>query len=299
MPARLACAIALVGALWAGRAGADASVERGRYLFNAAGCGGCHTDVKNNGPSMAGGRALITAYGTFFTPNITPDPATGIGVWSDDDFVRAMREGVSPAGDHYYPVFPYPSFTGMTDGDLLDLKAYLFSLPPVARPNRPHELEAPFGWRFLMAGWKWLYFQEGPLRPDPARGAAWNRGAYLVEAVGHCGECHTPRGALGALDRGHWLAGTTDGPEGRGVPNITPDPETGIGKWGDADIGRVLAMGMLPDGDFVGGAMAEAVDGFRHLTEADVAAIVEYLRAVEPVVNRIAKPKPAATSEWE
>ena len=296
----LACLAGLVGLVWTAPAFGQTSVERGAYLFNAAGGCSCHTEVKNNGPLMAGGRAMTTAYGTFFTPNITPDPETGIGAWSDEDFVRAMREGTSADGYPYYPAFPYPAFTGMTDEDLLDLKAYLFSRPPVERSNRAHELDAPFGWRFLIEGWKALYFEEGPFVADPGRTETWNRGAYLVEAVGHCGECHTSRGILGALDRDRWLAGTADGPDGRSVPNITPDPETGIGNWSDDAIARVLRTGMLPDGDFVGGVMGEAQEGFRHLTDADVAAIVEYLRRVPAVVNRVTRSKPAApTNEWE
>jgi len=277
-----------------------AAIERGAYVFNTSGGCSCHTDVKNDGAHLAGGRALVTPFGTFYSPNITPDPETGIGAWNDAGFIRAMREGVSPAGEHYYPAFPYPAFTGMTDQDLLDLKAYLFTLPAVSRSNEDHELDLPFAWRFMVGAWKFLNFESGPFVPDPDRDAAWNRGAYLVGSVAHCGECHTPRDMLGGLDRDLWLAGTTAGPEGGGVPNITPDPETGIGAWSDSAIRSVLARGMLPDGDFVGGAMAEAVKGFKHLTDSDLDAIVAYLRAVPPVVNRIGKPPPAKTSnEWE
>jgi mono/diheme cytochrome c family protein len=283
---------------WAAPAGAQqasdpAAVERGAYVFNAAGGCSCHTDVENQGQHLAGGRALATPFGTFYAPNITPDPATGIGSWSDVDFVRAMREGEAPDGSPYYPAFPYPAFTGMTDADLLDLKAYLFAQPAVANANREHELDAPFGWRFLMRGWRMLYFTPGPFVPDPVRSEALNRGAYLVEAMGHCGECHTPRGALGGLDHDLWLAGAADGAEGDATPNITPDAETGIGSWSDDAVRSVLSTGMLPDGDFVGGAMAEAVEGFRHLTPADLDAIVAYLRAVPPVHNQIGKPAAA------
>lgn len=294
-----ALAVAL-GLSWAAPILAEPSIERGAYLFNAAGGCSCHTDVKGGGPPMAGGRPLSTAYGTFRTPNITPDGPTGIGDWSDEDFIRAMREGVAPDGGHYFPAFPYPAFTGMTDADLLDLKAYIFSLRAVERENRAHELDPPFGWRFLVAGWKLLYFDEGPFRPDPDRPAAWNRGAYLVEAVAHCGECHTPRGFLGGLDRDLWLAGTKEGPEGGVIPNITPDPATGIGRWSDDAIVRVLSLGMLPDGDFVGAGMAEAVDGFKHLSADDLAAIVTYLRALPPVENDVTPAKTEQpASAWE
>lgn len=301
-------ALAILGAgclvLAAGTAGAQdldpAAVERGAYVFQASGGCSCHTDIKNDGPPMAGGRALATPFGTFFSPNITPDTATGIGAWTDADFVRAMREGRSPAGDHYFPAFPYPSFTGMNDEDLLDLKAYLFTLPPVERANREHELDPPFGWRFMVGPWKLLNFKAGPFEPDPGRTEAWNRGAYLVEAVAHCGECHTPRGALGGLDRDLWLAGTKDGPEGGAVPNITPDEATGIGRWSDGDIARVLRSGMLPDGDFVGGGMAEAGEGFKHLTDDDIAAMVAYLRALPAIANQVTAPEPEQpASAWE
>ena len=146
---------------------------------------------------LAGGAALLTPFGTFYGPNITPDPDHGIARWSDADFIRAMREGTAPDGRHYYPAFPYTSFTLMTDEDLLALKAYIFTLPPAAVPSRPHDLSFPFGFRGLMWTWKLLYLAPGPFVPDPARDADWNRGAYLVEGVGHCGECHTPRGFLG------------------------------------------------------------------------------------------------------
>jgi len=216
----------IAGAAWAQPA--PDLVRRGAYVFAAAGCISCHTDFKNKGKPLAGGRALKTPFGTFYGPNITPDPVYGIGRWSDADFIRALREGVSPSGDDYFPVFPYTAFSQMTDGDMVAMKAYIFSLPAVARPNRAHDVPAPFRWRFLQRFWKWLYFAPGPYRPDPVRGAEWNRGAYLVRALVHCGQCHTPRNALGALDRDRWLAGADDGPDGEGTPNITPHRESGL-----------------------------------------------------------------------
>jgi len=274
-------------ACWAASAAADqAQIERGAYLFVAADCGPCHTNVEAKGPLLAGGRPLATPFGTFYSPNITPDPDTGIGRWTDADFIGALRHGVSPAGDHYFPAFPYPSFTGMTDQDILDLKAYLFSLPPVAQPNREHEIDVPYGWRFSVWFWKQLNFTEGPFAPDPAQNAEWNRGAYLVEALGHCGECHTPRGWLGGVDTAAAYSGNTEGPDGEKVPNITPDPETGIGTWSPADIVRVLRTGQLPDGDFVGSIMGEVVDASTSkLTDADRQAIATYLATVPPVAN--------------
>jgi mono/diheme cytochrome c family protein len=267
-----------------------AQIERGAYIFAAADCGACHTNVKEKGPLLAGGRPLATPFGTFHSPNITPDPETGIGRWTDADFVRALREGVSPDGSHYFPAFPYPSFTGMTDQDMLDLKAYIFSLPPVVQPDREHEIDFPFGWRFSVWFWKQLNFTEGPFAPEPARSAEWNRGAYLVEALAHCGECHTPRSWLGGLDRAAAYSGTTDGPDGEKVPNITPDPETGLGTWSATDVIRLLRTGQLPDGDFVGSVMGEVVEnGTSKLTDADRAAIAAYLAGLPSIANPEAK----------
>lgn len=291
---RLAWALAalLVAATTgAGAADADpAAVARGAYIFAAAGCGYCHTDTKNSGMPLAGGRALDTPFGRFYTPNITADPDTGIGRWSDADFLRALREGVAPDGSYLYPAFPYTSYAKATDQDLLDLKAYIFSLPPVGAANKPHELDFPFGWRSLLAVWRWLNFDPQPVVADPTRSAAWNRGAYLAEALGHCQECHTPRGLLGGLDYDQAFAGTSDGPDGAKVPNITPDPETGIGGWSAAQVARVLTDGALPDFDYVGGAMTEVVrNSTSALSAEDRAAIAEYLLALPPIRNADAR----------
>ncbi|MCI0684726.1 MAG: cytochrome c [Gemmataceae bacterium] len=285
----LAPAVALV--CWATPGHADqAQIDRGAYIFTAADCGSCHTNVKAKGPPLAGGRPLATPFGTFYSPNITADPETGIGRWTDADFIRALREGVSPEDDHYFPAFPYPSFTKMTDQDILDLKAYIFSLPPVAQADREHEIDFPFGWRFSVWFWKQLNFTEGAFAPDPAKSADWNRGAYLVEALAHCGECHTPRGWLGGSDTSAAYSGTPDGPEGEKVPNITPDTDTGIGTWSSADVLRVLRTGQLPDGDFVGSVMGEVVEtSTSKLTDADRQAIAAYLATLPPVANPEAK----------
>lgn len=279
------------GLAWAGAALADeAAVKRGAYLVMAGGCVACHTDTKKKGPFLAGGRPIKTPFGTFFGPNITPHPEYGIGKWSDRDFVRAMREGVNPDGSHYFPVFPYNSFSGMTDRDLADIKAYLFSVEPVVRTNRRHDIAFPFGWRFLQTFWKWLYPAPGPFVPDPKRTAGWNRGAYLVTALAHCGECHTPRTLLGGLDRELWLAGTADGPEGELVPNITPDDETGVGGWSPDDIATYLKSGLTPDGDFAGSLMADVIEhSTSNLIDADIAAIIEYLKSLKPIRRRLRK----------
>lgn len=271
---------------------ASGDAARGKYLFAAAGCQGCHTDVKNKGKPLAGGREMKTPFGTYFSPNITPDKETGIGNWSDADFIRALRDGVSPDGSHYFPVFPYPSYTGMTDRDMLDVKAYIFTTPTVRKTNTQHRTLPPFGTRFLIGPWKALYFDPGPYKPDPAKSKEWNRGNYLVNALGHCGECHTPRNAMGAMNSDMALAGTSDGPEGGLIPNITPDKETGIGKWPEVDLKSLLDSGMLPDGDFVGSDMGEVVDrATSKLTKADLKAMITYLRAVPPIHNTIESKK--------
>jgi mono/diheme cytochrome c family protein len=275
----------------AGAAELSEQEARGAYVFRAANCQSCHTDVKNKGPLLAGGRALATPFGTFYGPNITPDPEHGIGGWSDDDFIAALRHGRAPDGRHYFPAFPYTAFTGMNDEDMRALKAYIFTLPASDRANRPHELGFPFGWRFLAGIWKWLNFEPGPFEPDPGRSEALNRGAYLVEALGHCAECHTPRGVTGALDAEMAYAGSGQGPEGGRVPNITPDKETGIGGWNDGRLTFFFRFGLTADGDAVGGLMAEVVENSTsQLTDEDLKAVIAYLRSLTPIRNRIARP---------
>ena len=276
---------------WAEESAAEEdAVARGKYIFEAAGCAACHTDTANGGALLAGGRKLDTPFGTFYSPNITPHADHGIGTWTDDQFHDALRHGVAPDGNHYFPVFPYPSYTGMTDADIRDLKAYIFTLPPAPRPNKEHEVSPPFGWRFLMTFWKWLFFDPGPLVPDPAIEARLNRGAYLVRAMGHCGECHTPRNMFGALDQEMSFAGTSQGPGGGVVPNITPDRETGIGSWSADDLDTLFTLGMTPDGDFVGGEMGEVVENTTsRLTPDDRDAMIAYLRSLSPISNRVGR----------
>jgi mono/diheme cytochrome c family protein len=273
--------------LLAGTAAAFAAkpddVAKGAYLATAADCAACHTDSEHPGRAYAGGRAIPTPFGTFYSPNITPDPDTGIGRWSDAQFLRALHDGVRPDGANFFPVFPYPSFTRIFDGDALAIKAYLFSLPAVRQQDRPNEVRFPFSWRFLQNFWKWLFFTPGRFDAEPGRSAAYDRGAYLVTALAHCGECHTPRNWFGAMEASRFLAGTKDGPDGKPVPNITSDPKTGIGKWSEDDIVGLLTDGHTPDFDFVGGAMAEVVKSTSQLTEADRRAIAVYLKSVAPV----------------
>jgi mono/diheme cytochrome c family protein len=283
-PISAALALMLLGS--AGAVAEGENVTRGEYLLRAGGCVSCHTAA--GGRKLAGGRALATPFGTFYSPNITPDPETGIGRWTDAQFLRALREGVRPDGANYFPVFPYPSFTGITDSDALAIKAYLFSVPAVRQDNRPHNVIFPFSWRVLQTGWKLLFFTPGPFQPAPERSAAYNRGAYLVTALAHCGECHTPRNFLGALRSGQWLAGTPDGPDGQLVPNITPDPRTGIGKWERGDVVELLRTGTTPEQSNVKGAMRETIqDGLKYLSDADLDAIADYLFAQPPIVHDV------------
>ena len=225
----------------------------------------------------------MTPFGTFYTPNITPDEKTGLGNWTEADFLQALKHGRAPDGSAYYPAFPYPSYSAMTDEDAKALFAYLRTVPQIAQENRAHELDFPFGWRWLAGLWQTLYFTPHAFKPDPERDAGWNRGAYLVQALGHCGECHTPRGWLGALDQDQALAGNPSGPDGKKVPNITPGKD-GIGDWSASDIAWYLKTGFLPDGDFAGGAMEEVIsEGTGKLSDEDRAAIADYLLSLPPL----------------
>lgn len=265
-----------------GNAHAQGDAKRGQYLAKAAGCVGCHTQEKQDAVLYAGGRALKTPFGTFYGPNITPDPVAGIGRWTEADFMRAMRHGERPDGANYFPAFPYPSFTRIADADLRDLWAYLRTLPPSNRANQAHELRFPFGWRLLVTVWKWLFFTPGPFEADPKLSQTLNRGAYLVQALGHCGECHTPRNFLGGPRRDRFLAGGK-GPEGKGIPNLTP---TKLKKLSDAELKDFLVSGTTPDGDVPAEAMGEVIrNTTSQLTPEDLASLIVYLRALPPLAD--------------
>jgi mono/diheme cytochrome c family protein len=271
--------LALVAALLLTACGRDAlaqaDVQRGLYLSKAAGCIGCHTSADKEAPAYAGGRALKTGFGTFYGPNITPHPQAGIGRWTEADFIRAMRNGQRPDGAHYYPSFPYASFTKMSDTDLKDLWAYLRSVPANARANQPHELRSAYRWRFLVTGWRWLFFTPGPYASDPKLTPILNRGAYLVQALSHCGECHTPRNFLGGPKRERLLAGAKDV-----APNITP---TRLRNWSDGDLKEFFSSGLTPDGDMVAETMAEVIENTTsQLSPQDIEALIAYLRTVPP-----------------
>lgn len=262
---------------------------RGRYLIHAGGCVTCHTDEGDDAMPFAGGLAIKSPFGTFYVPNITPDKKTGIGQWSDEDFVRAFWDGLNPEGEHYFPAFPFTSYTGLSRDDLLAMKAYLFSLDPIEKTNRDHDLPLMMSSRRAAGAWKGRYFTPGRFAPDPDQSDEWNRGAYLVRHLGHCGQCHTPRSRLGAIRDTHELQGNPDGPNGDKVPNITADPDEGIGSWSASDIEYFLDIGMLPDGDFIGGPMADVIeDNTSQLTREDRLAIVTYLKSLKPTVRRSA-----------
>jgi mono/diheme cytochrome c family protein len=282
LTAALAAILLALGG-FAARAADTDSATRGGYLAAGAGCDQCHTDTKNGGRTYAGGRALETPFGTFFAPNITPDRKTGIGRWSLADFTRALRWGIAPDDSHYLPVFPFPFYNRLTQGDLIDLKAFLDSLAPVSRVNdsAPSSIFSTVRARAAM-----IILDErfvGPWQPDPTRGSAWNRGAYLVATVGRCGDCHTPRNWLGGRNPERQLAGRPAGPGGKAVPNITPDPDTGIGNWSEHDVMTLLKDGQTPDFDFVGGAMAEIVRNTSRLVDADRQAIAVYLGSIPAI----------------
>lgn len=279
------CICALVMAFGAiGTASAQGDAKRGQYLAKAGGCMACHTEDKKDAVPYAGGRTLKTPFGTFRGPNITPHPEAGLGRWSEADFIRAMRTGVRPDGSNYFPAFPYPSFTNISDSDLRDLWAYLRSLPPSNRANQAHDLRFPYNVRSAVTGWKTLFFTPGPFVSDPARSAVVNRGAYLVQALGHCSECHTPRNSLGGPNRDRFLAGARKTPDGAGgAPNLTP---TRLKKWGDAELKYFLETGLTPDGDVADDTMGEVVrNTTSQLTPSDLAAMIAYLRTLPAVAD--------------
>ena len=268
-----------------------ANLANGERVFAATGGCTCHTNYPGEGedaPILAGGRALETPFGVFFSTNITADRETGIGVWSDADFIRAMREGLSPSGEHYFPVFPYPAFSGLADADLIDLRAHLASLPAIHRENRPPGAPFPFSWRATVLGWKLINFTPKEALRNAAQETSAQRGRYLVKAAAHCGECHTPRTLTGGLDDALSLAGSSEGPEGELAPNITPHGETGIGSWTRADLVWYLETGFKPDGDDTQGLMAEVIEhGYGNLPPEDLKAIAAYLATIPAIENRI------------
>ena len=257
-------------------------VERGEYLTRAADCVVCHT--AEDGAPFAGGRAFVLPFGTLYSTNITPDADTGIGRYSDANFLDAVHKGVGRSGLKLYPAMPYTSYTSMSDADALAIKAYLFTLAPLHAPARVNTLSFPFDQRALMGVWAALFNPDRRFEPHVDRSPEWNRGAYLTEALGHCGECHTPRNPAFALDQRRKFAGAVQA--GWRAYNITADRDSGIGAWSDADLAQYLAVGHADGHSTASGPMGEAVDeSLHHLRPGDIAAMVTYLRTVPPRVT--------------
>ena len=271
------------------QAPSQAEIARGKYVFGATGGCGCHTKPKES--MNSGGRRYDGPFGTVYSSNITSDRETGLGGWTDEQIVTAVRLGRRPNGDRILPVHPYTVFNGMAAEDLKALTAYLRTLPPVKRANLPKKISVPLFESVFLPAWLAAFApRETPPPTAPTTGVA--RGEYLVRAVGHCGECHTPRTMTMATDNSRFLAGTAKGPEDAQVPNITPDKDTGL-TWTVDQIAEYLGTGNKPDGDVAGGLMGEVIQGttagYKDMTKADLQAIAHYLKSVAPIKNKIGK----------
>lgn len=257
------------------------NLANGERIFNAGGCASCHVvPDQPDRTRLGGGVAIRSPFGTFYAPNISPDPNDGIGKWKEADFVNAVMNGVSPSGQHYFPAFPYTSYQHAKREDVVDLFAYLKTLPPVAGKVRDHDVRFPFDIRRNIGIWKFLFMDDKPFVADGSKSPQWNRGAYLVNSFGHCAECHSPRNVLGGTIAGQRFAGGPN-PEGEGwVPNITPKR---LGDWSAKDIAYFLKTGELPDGDSVGGAMTRVIKNTSQLPDEDLAAMADYVKSLPPV----------------
>ena len=256
------------------------NLDNGKVMFFAGGCAACHATPKQDDRlRLGGGMELKSPYGSFYPPNISPHPKDGIGAWSEADFVTAMMKGTSPDGRHYFPSFPYTSYQRMTLADLRDMFAFIKTLPPVEGRVRDHDIRFPYNMRLALGGWKFLFLDGRPFTPDPNRPAEWNRGAYLVNAPGHCAECHSPRNLLGGLVENKRFAGGPN-PEGEGtIPNIT---QHALGEYTVKDIARILETGETPE-DTVGGSMVAVVRNTSQLPPSDRAAMADYIKSLPPV----------------
>ena len=253
-------------------------VARGEYLAKAADCTACHTAPGSDQP-FAGGVAFKLPFGTIYSSNITADDATGIGSWSDDDFVRAVREGVRKDGAHLYPAFPYTSYTQLSRSDVLAIKAYLFSLPKIRQEDRANDLGFPFNQRWAMGFWNAGFFKSQRFVADASKSPQWNSGAYLANALGHCAECHTPRNFAFGLKNGSALSG--ESLQGWRAYDITSDPDHGIGSWSDGELASYLSTGHAQGRGSASGPMGEAIENsLQYLKPEDTAALVTYLRGV-------------------
>src|ERR1700738_3993210 len=264
----------------------------GLTTFNAGGCSSCHAvPGQPDRLRLGGGLAIPSPFGTFYAPNISPDPVDGIGRWTEAEFVNAVTKGISPTGFHYFPAFPYTSYQHAKVEDIRDLFAYLKTLPAVSGKVRDHDVRFPFNIRRNVGIWKLLFMDGKPFVPDAARSVQWNRGAYLVNALGHCAECHSPRNFLGGIIAAQRFAGGPN-PEGEGwVPNIT---QKGLRDWSGKDIAYFLETGQTPDGDTAGGSMARVIKNTSQLPPEDRAAIAEYLKSLPPVEGPSPPPRKPA-----
>jgi mono/diheme cytochrome c family protein len=269
------------------------NLANGLTTFNAGGCSSCHA-VPNQPDrlKLGGGLAIPSPFGTFYAPNISPDPNDGIGRWSEADFVTALLKGTSPEGTHYFPALPYTSYQHAKLDDVRDLFAYLKTLTPVAGRVRDHDVPFPFNIRRDVGLWKWLFMDGKPFTADPAHSAQWNRGAYLVNGPGHCAECHSPRNFLGGIVSAQRFAGGPN-PEGEGwVPNIT---QKGLADWSAKDIAYFLETGQMPDGDSAGSSMVRVIKNTSQLSPEDRAAIADYIKSLPPVDGPPRPPRKAAS----
>ncbi len=271
----------------------QSQVQRGEYLARAGDCISCHT--ANGGVPYAGGYRLDTPFGYLLAPNITPDEETGIGRWSSADFYRAMHDGVNKRGQDMYPAMPYDFYTRLTRADSDAIFAYLRTLKPVRNAVDINHLRFPFNQRWSMAVWRELYFDEGSFKPDPSKSASWNRGAYLVEGLGHCSSCHSPRNALGGIEQSKAYTGASI--DDWFAPNLTSNLHTGLGAWTATEIATYLKTGAVAGRTTAFGPMAEVVtNSLSHLSDADLAAMAEYLKAIPPNSSlRTGKPVPDPT----
>ena len=266
------------------------NADNGRTLFFAGGCASCHAVPKQDDKlKLGGGLGLVTPFGTFHVPNISPHKQDGIGAWRVKDFIRAMREGIGPGETHLYPAFPYPSYQRMSPADLTDLHAFIMTLPPVAGRAQDHDLKFPYTVRRGIGLWDLAFLDGAVFQPDPSKSATWNRGAYLVNGPGHCAECHSERNIAGAIMPDRRFAGGPDAEGKSVVPNITPSP-SGIGGWTPEDVATVLKTGETPNFDTVGGSMADVVRNTAQLSDADRAAMAEYILSLPPL-EAYKKPK--------
>lgn len=258
-----------------------ADVSRGDYLIRLGGCVACHTDTKNKGAFLAGGAPIVTPFGSFVPPNITPDPQAGIGGWTLADFSAAMSDGVGPGGKHYYPAFPYENYTRMSDQEIVDLWAALQKVAPVAARAGEHQLGFPFNVRLAMGAWQTLFFHPARFAPVAGKSEAWNRGNYLVNGPAHCVACHTPRNLFGASEADKPLAGSPKDSLQGAVPAITKANLLALG-YDHAGLVDVLDGGVTPSFDVPGGAMAEVIfEGTTHWTPEDREAVATYLLDAE------------------